>query len=241
LYSNEVLTPNLISRKKGLRYEVKELQDLFTLVKAAGAFASIIGSYSLVEAFRASIAGFKSPRGTGGKGGSKGTRVPGVVAGVGGETEENVGNVRVSGTEGEVGDAAIEQSLAALGVEAEERAQLSTGAKIWGETARGPAKLKIYIKLEGKKLTAGILSSELPKVAGKTVEQVAKEQRSNVIKGFLSFRQQSMALAKQVGADTLRIEGDVVVNPDLRESLLSSGFREAADSPSTFFKEEPVR
>jgi hypothetical protein len=242
LYSNEVLTPNLISRKKGLHYEVKELQDLFTLVKVAGTFASIIGSYSVVEAFRASIAGFKSPRGTGGKGGSKGTRVPGVVAGVGGETEENVGNVRVSGTEGEVGDAAaIEQSLAALGIEAEERAQLSTGAKIWGQTMRGPAKLVTYIKLEGKKLTAGILSSELPKVAGKTVEQVEAEQQDNVIKGFLSFRRQSMALAKQVGADTLRTEGDVVVNAKLRESLLNNGFKEAADSPSTFFKEEPVR
>jgi hypothetical protein len=141
LYSNEVLTPKLISYKKGLQYKVKELQDLFTLVKTAGAFASIIGSYSLVEAFRASIEGFKIPRGTG-KGGSKGTRVTGVVTGVGGENEENLGNVRVSGTEGEVGDAAaIDQSLAALGIEAEERAQLSTGAKIWGQTMRGRAKL----------------------------------------------------------------------------------------------------
>jgi hypothetical protein len=241
LYSNEVLTPKLISYKKGLQYKVKELQDLFTLVKTAGAFASIIGSYSLVEAFRASIEGFKIPRGTG-KGGSKGTRVTRVVTGVGGENEENVGNVRVSGTEGEVGDAAaIDQSLAALGVEAEERAQLSTGAKIWGQTMRGRAKLVTYIKLQGKKLTAGILSSELPKVAGKTAEQIATEEKPNVIKGFLSFRQRSMALAKQVGADTLRIEGDVVVNPDLRESLLKSGFKEADDSPGTFFKEEPVK
>jgi hypothetical protein len=85
------------------------------------------------------------------------------------------------------------------------------------------------------------LSSELPKVAGKTAEQIATEEKPNVIKGFLSFRQRSMALAKQVGADTLRIEGDVVVNPDLRESLLKSGFKEADDSPGTFFKEEPVK
>ena len=86
LYSSELLTPNLISFKNGLRYTVKQLQDLYTLLQTAGAFASIIGSYSMVEGFRVSLQGFKIPRGTG-KGGGRG----------GGQGDEPGGTVRAPG------------------------------------------------------------------------------------------------------------------------------------------------
>jgi hypothetical protein len=72
LYSSELLTPNLISYKNGLRHTVKDLQSLFDLVKATAAFASIIASYSVVEGFRVSLQGFRIPRGTGKAGGGKG-------------------------------------------------------------------------------------------------------------------------------------------------------------------------
>jgi len=99
LYSSELLTPNLISIKNGLLYTVKQLQDLYTLLRTAGAFASIIGSYSVVEAFRVSLEGFKIPRGTGKTGGGKGKGVTGSVGGGAGEGDEPGGTVRVPGDE----------------------------------------------------------------------------------------------------------------------------------------------
>jgi hypothetical protein len=100
LYSSELLTPNLISFKNKLQYTVKELQDLYMLLRNAGAFASIIGSYSVVEAFRVSLEGFKIPRGTG-KGGGKGAGATGGAGG--GEGEEPGSTVRVPGGENEGG------------------------------------------------------------------------------------------------------------------------------------------
>ena len=73
LYSSELLTPNLISQKNGLQYTVKDLQGLYMLLQKAGAFANIIGSYSVVEAFRVSLEGFQISRGSG-KGGREGGR-----------------------------------------------------------------------------------------------------------------------------------------------------------------------
>jgi hypothetical protein len=92
LYSSELLTPHLISYKNGLHDTVKQLQDLFTLLRTAGAFASIIGSYSMVEGFRVSLQGFKIPRGTGKTGGGK-------RAGASGKGDEPGGTVRAPGDE----------------------------------------------------------------------------------------------------------------------------------------------
>ncbi len=80
LYSSELLTPNIISLKNGLKHTVKDLQGLFTLVQTTGAFANIIASYSIVEGFRVSLQGFRIPRGGkggGGKGGGGGGDEPG--------------------------------------------------------------------------------------------------------------------------------------------------------------------
>jgi hypothetical protein len=100
LYSSELLTPNLISYKNGLQYTVKDLQGLYTLLQTAGTFASIIGSYSVVEAFRVSLEGFQIPRGSG-KGGGKGAGATGGAGG--GEGEEPGSTVRVPGGEKEGG------------------------------------------------------------------------------------------------------------------------------------------
>ncbi|MDO9164088.1 MAG: DUF4157 domain-containing protein [Methylococcaceae bacterium] len=93
LYSSELLTPNLISYKNGLRHTVKDLQSLFDLVKATAAFASIIASYSVVEGFRVSLQGFRIPRGTGKAGGGKGG------GGGAGDAGEPGGTVRSPGNE----------------------------------------------------------------------------------------------------------------------------------------------
>jgi hypothetical protein len=135
----------------------------------------------------------------------------------------------------------IKTTLKSLGIVEEEAAQFPTGVKIWGETIRGGSKLVTYFKLQAGKLTAGVLSAELPKIKGMTPAQVAAAEQSNVIKAFLGFRQQSMSLAKQLGANTLRVEADVVINKNLPESLTKAGFQPIPDSPGSFFKEEAVK
>ena len=62
IYLIEALTPNIIAWKNGLRYQVKELQDLYTLVETTGAFASIISANTLVAGFKESLEGFRSVR-----------------------------------------------------------------------------------------------------------------------------------------------------------------------------------
>jgi hypothetical protein len=59
IYFHEMLTPNMLAYKNGLKYQIKELQDLFTLLQTAGAFASIIGAYGVVQGFKSSLQGFR--------------------------------------------------------------------------------------------------------------------------------------------------------------------------------------
>jgi hypothetical protein len=49
LVLNEELTPKIMEYKNGLKWEIKKLQDAYTLIQAIGAFASIMGMYSSVE------------------------------------------------------------------------------------------------------------------------------------------------------------------------------------------------
>ncbi|MFZ7128586.1 MAG: DUF4157 domain-containing protein [Desulfobacterales bacterium] len=60
IYFNETLTPRIISYKNGLRYQTKELRDLYNLLQIAGAHASILGAYGAgVGSFKASINAFR--------------------------------------------------------------------------------------------------------------------------------------------------------------------------------------
>jgi hypothetical protein len=60
IYTNEVLTPHLLAYKNGLKYQVRDLQTLYTLLTVAGTFAAIIGTYTLVEGFKESLKGLRS-------------------------------------------------------------------------------------------------------------------------------------------------------------------------------------
>ncbi|MBX9585334.1 MAG: DUF4157 domain-containing protein [Gemmataceae bacterium] len=58
-YFHEQLTPNIIKYKNGLRYQTKELQDLYRLLQVAGAHASILGMYAAgAGAWKTSINAF---------------------------------------------------------------------------------------------------------------------------------------------------------------------------------------
>jgi hypothetical protein len=62
IYFSEVLTPNILAQKNGLKYQIKDLQSLYTLLQIAGAFAGILGSYALVEGFKSSLEGFRKSK-----------------------------------------------------------------------------------------------------------------------------------------------------------------------------------
>ena len=83
--------------------------------------------------------------------------------------------------------------------------------------------------MENQTLKAGILSIKAP---------VGAEGWDSV-KAFLAFKNSSMDLARQLGANTLRLEGNIVVNPDVEAMLLKLGFQEYA--PNNFFLNIPVR
>jgi hypothetical protein len=62
IYFSEILTPNMLAYKNGLKYQIRDLADLYVLLQAAGAFAGIVGTYGLVEGFKTSLQGFKRSR-----------------------------------------------------------------------------------------------------------------------------------------------------------------------------------
>jgi hypothetical protein len=70
VYFNEVLTPRIISFKNGLKYQVKELRDLYTLLQTAGAYAQLIALNAITEDFRVTLQGFRR-MGAKGKGSSR--------------------------------------------------------------------------------------------------------------------------------------------------------------------------
>jgi hypothetical protein len=65
IYTNEVLTPNLVAYKNGLKYQVKDLQALYELLTVAGTFAAIMSTYGVAEGFRQSVKPFGHGKGGG--------------------------------------------------------------------------------------------------------------------------------------------------------------------------------
>jgi Domain of unknown function (DUF4157) len=122
------------------------------------------------------------------------------------------------------------QSLQKLGVTGDEIKQFANGQKVWGNVVRGDAKLVPYFQREGKTLTAGILGAH------------SHLDQAGIIRGYLVFRRESMALAKQLSVKVLRLEADVVTNTDeLLPQLLKRGFQEIPDRPFSYFLDIPVQ
>ena len=60
IYFHQNLTPNIISYKNGFKYQIKELQQLYSLLQIGGSFGSILGLYGAgVGSFKASIGAFR--------------------------------------------------------------------------------------------------------------------------------------------------------------------------------------
>jgi Domain of unknown function (DUF4157) len=60
LVFDEHLTTTLVSLKNGLQWQIKQLQDLYQLAQQTGIFCSIVGSYGVVDGFKASVHDFST-------------------------------------------------------------------------------------------------------------------------------------------------------------------------------------
>ncbi|WP_347264988.1 DUF4157 domain-containing protein [Nitrobacter sp.] len=104
IYFHQNLTPNIISYKNGLKYQVKELQQLYSLLQVGGTFASILGFYGAAQgSFKASIGAFRRT----GPAVLPGRPLPGIGVGrsrsssVGGQTGGAVGGPKITSQMGE--------------------------------------------------------------------------------------------------------------------------------------------
>ena len=133
--------------------------------------------------------------------------------------------------EAELASAAVAARTAAaanVGMSAGELARLEAEELVFSKLVRGQTVADVMFGLEKGKLTAGILKINTPPGA----------DAWNSVRAFLAFKNGSMELAQQLGANTLRLEGNIVINPEIKELLLNRGFVEY--SPNNFFLELPV-
>ena len=96
IYFSEVLTPNIMALKNGLKFQVKQLQQLYTELQVAGTFAQILSLDAAVgaESFKGAIEAFS-------EGGGGGTAARGSKPG--GTSGEEEGTSGTAGGTGEKG------------------------------------------------------------------------------------------------------------------------------------------
>lgn len=123
----------------------------------------------------------------------------------------------------------VETALGKLGISGDEFGKFTRGEKAAGILKRGDIEFKHYLINEGDTLVAGILSS------------YAYGDRASMIRAYLTFRQQSLAMAKSLGATTLRLEADVVQSAKLAEELMQRGYRLIDEYSAKYALEIPVR
>ena len=122
------------------------------------------------------------------------------------------------------------RALRALGVAAHDAAEFGKGVKVWGELTRGNARLVPYFIKQTGKLVAGVQDAHW------------HGDKEGIVRAFLTLRKEANALAKSLGATTIRLEADVVTNTEvLLPNLLKMGFKESAENPFTFFLDIAVK
>lgn len=165
-----------------------------------------------------------------------GTAAIGGYAGAGG-IPKNVGvglgtttTRRVAGsTVARAVPAEVNSTLKTMGVTEHDIGQFALGQKVFGQIERGGIEFTPYFIREGDTLVAGVLSA------------ASKGEPSNMIKAFFTFRKSATEMARSLGAKTLRLEADVVVNTEgLIDSLLKRGFKLVDEASSKYALEIPL-
>lgn len=124
----------------------------------------------------------------------------------------------------------VDKSLRTLGVSEHDMVHFANGEKVFGGLTRGGIEFTPYFIKEGDTLVAGVLSA------------YSKGDKAGMIKAYLTFRRSSMEMAKGMGAKTLRLEADVVVNTEgLVDSLIKQGYKLVDESSNKYALEIPLR
>ncbi|WP_206530081.1 DUF4157 domain-containing protein [Nordella sp. HKS 07] len=135
----------------------------------------------------------------------------------------------VSSTVAKAVPAEVNTTLKTLGVTEHDIGQFALGQKVFGQIERGGIEFTPYFIKEGDTLVAGVLSA------------ASKGDPSSMIKAYLTFRRSATEMAKSLGAKTLRLEADVVVNTEgLIDSLLKRGFKLVDEASSKYALEIPL-
>ena len=185
VYFNEVLTPNLLSLKKGLQYQVEELKDLYTLLQHAGAYASILGmNAAAAGTFETSINAFR-------RGPAKlpGRPLPGIGVRTTGKTSSQTTEL------GGVPEPISEEAPTARMSAAEQRA--SGGEIVGGFRVVGT-----------KTLNGKTFERYITGLYGESGKQTD-------IRPIKDLANQFMEEARAAGATELKITGDIIVNDNV--------------------------
>ncbi|MGB3941014.1 MAG: SpvB/TcaC N-terminal domain-containing protein [Candidatus Manganitrophaceae bacterium] len=129
--------------------------------------------------------------------------------------------------------AASPSAAKSLGLAGNAVEQLKAGGALSVMYSRGETWVWGSISSEGGKLVASIML-----VSRKN--QVAKnaQESADAIKALVAFKNSSMELAREVGAATVRFEGMMVGNPDMKKFLVRQGF--LGDAIGNYFREVKV-
>ena len=107
---------------------------------------------------------------------------------------------------------------------------LVQGRDVWGDLHRGQAKLVVNFEYKDGRLTAGVLGARNPKQGNKW----------EFVKAFLAFKQQSINLARTLGAKSIRFEGQVVTNEGIEALLRDQKFQPVPDRFGQFALEKSL-
>jgi hypothetical protein len=122
-------------------------------------------------------------------------------------------------------------------------ASLQRGEKVWiFDGLQGSIKTTAYYQFESGTLTAGVLDIKNPNPPAPGLKNPKPDLAT--VRTFKTFMDQSMSLARELKAETLRLEGSTVVNKGKKgvEGLLDrQGFKPKENDPSSYYRETSVK
>ena len=115
--------------------------------------------------------------------------------------------------------AASQSAAKNLGLASNALEKLNSGGALSFLYSRGSTTVWGSISSEGDKLVASIMAIGRTSAVAQNTQETA-----DTIKAIVAFKNSSMEIARQVGATTVRFEGMMVGNPDVKEFLIRQGF-----------------
>ncbi|MGO9484231.1 MAG: SpvB/TcaC N-terminal domain-containing protein [Rhodomicrobium sp.] len=191
-------------------------QVLPQLAAVSGGIHSAEAAHSLMEAHNEGGGSSDKPSDSSGGAKEPPPKEPSAQPAAGGDANATKPAVPAASVPNPDRAAAVQNVLSQVGVGGEQAAGLLRGeATVFSLPAAGGEPTLIAVKLEGSRLSSGIVSIKFPEGAS-----VADK-----LKAFASFRGISRQIAQAAGATELEIHGIAVINPEIKEMLLRQGFK----------------